>query len=163
MPSQFDFILMLARSETERLLTERLGTQGVKVERGPLFTSLVERPDSVEVTLAAPDGTVETVQASYLIAADGSHSPVRKSLGVPFTGRSLPQTYVLGDLHLDGDVPEDPAVDLPGGQRVSRGVPDGSGLVPVHGDRSRPELELTVPDQQPTRGHAAPGPGLLRR
>jgi 2-polyprenyl-6-methoxyphenol hydroxylase-like FAD-dependent oxidoreductase len=107
MPSQFDFILMLAQSETERLLTERLGCQGVKVERGLSFTALVERAESVEVTLAVPDGTTETVQASYVIAADGSHSPVRKSLGLPFTGRSLPQSYVLGDVHLAGGVAED--------------------------------------------------------
>ncbi|GAB7069937.1 FAD-dependent monooxygenase [Mycobacterium hodleri] len=107
MPSQFDFVLMLAQSETERLLTERLSSQGVKVERGLSFTSLVELPDCVEVTLAAPDGTVETVPAIYLIAADGSHSSVRKSLGLPFAGRSLPQNYVLGDLHLDGAIAED--------------------------------------------------------
>ena len=42
-----------------------------------------------------------------MIAADGSHSPIRKALGLPFTGRSLTQNYVLGDLHLAGDVPED--------------------------------------------------------
>jgi len=107
MSSQFDFILMLAQSETERLLTERLGAQGVKVERGPAFTSLEERPDCVAVTLRTEDGTAETMVASYVIAADGSHSPVRKSLGLPFTGRSLPQNYVLGDVHLTGDIPED--------------------------------------------------------
>ena len=107
MSSQFDFILLLAQSETERLLTERLGVHGVKIERGPAFASLMERPDCVAVTLRAPDGTTETVLASYVIAADGSHSPVRKSLGLPFTGRALPQNYVLGDVHLTGDIPED--------------------------------------------------------
>ncbi|KAA0093994.1 2-polyprenyl-6-methoxyphenol hydroxylase [Mycolicibacterium sp. P1-18] len=107
MPSQFGFVLMLAQSETERLLTERLGEQGVKVERGLSFTGLVDRAESVEVTLAAPDGTTDTVAASYVIAADGSHSAVRKSLGLAFTGRSLPQNYVLGDLHLAGAVAED--------------------------------------------------------
>lgn len=107
MPSQFDFVLMLAQSETERLLTERLGSQGVKVERGLSFTALDQRAESVEVTLAARDGATDTVRASYVIAADGSHSPVRKSLGIPFTGRSLPQNYVLGDVHLAGAIPED--------------------------------------------------------
>jgi 2-polyprenyl-6-methoxyphenol hydroxylase-like FAD-dependent oxidoreductase len=107
MESDYDFILMLAQSETERLLTEQLGRQGVKVERGIRFGSLVEQSDSVEVVLTAPDGTSETVEASYLIAADGSHSPVRKSLGLPFTGRSLPQNYVLGDVQLAGHMAED--------------------------------------------------------
>ena len=107
MDSQFDFILMLAQSETERLLTEQLARQGVKVERGVQFTSLTQRPDGVAVVLCDRDGTSETVEASYVIAADGSHSPVRKSLGLRFTGRSLPQDYVLGDVHLDGEMAED--------------------------------------------------------
>lgn len=107
MPSQFNFILMLAQSETERLLTQRLATQGVKVERGQSFTALVEHDDTVDVTLTALDGATETVRTSYLIAADGSHSPIRKCLGLAFTGRSLPQTYVLADLHLAGIVTED--------------------------------------------------------
>jgi 2-polyprenyl-6-methoxyphenol hydroxylase-like FAD-dependent oxidoreductase len=107
MHSQFDFILLLAQSETERVLTEQLGRQGVKVERGIHFESLVESSDSVSVVLTAPDGTAETVEASYVIAADGSHSPIRKELNLPFVGRSLPQNYVLGDVHLVGAVAED--------------------------------------------------------
>jgi 2-polyprenyl-6-methoxyphenol hydroxylase-like FAD-dependent oxidoreductase len=107
MHSQFNFVLMLAQSETERLLAEQLGRQGVKIERGVEFTSLAERPESVEVVITASDGTAETVEASYVIAADGSHSPVRKFLGLPFTGRSLPQSYVLGDVHLAGGIAED--------------------------------------------------------
>jgi 2-polyprenyl-6-methoxyphenol hydroxylase-like FAD-dependent oxidoreductase len=107
MGSQFNFVLMLAQSETERLLAEQLGRQGVKVERGVHFASLTELVDSVEVILAAPDGIPETVEASYVIAADGSHSPVRKFLGLPFTGRCMPQDYVLGDVHLAGGVAED--------------------------------------------------------
>jgi 2-polyprenyl-6-methoxyphenol hydroxylase-like FAD-dependent oxidoreductase len=107
MRSQFDFILVLAQSETERVLTEQLCRQGVKVERGVQFASLVEGSASVEVTLTTPDGGLEAVEASYVIAADGSHSAVRKFLGLPFTGRALPQSYVLGDVHVAGAIPED--------------------------------------------------------
>lgn len=107
MRSEFNFILMLAQSETERLLAERLARQGVKVERGVEFSSLTEHSDSVDVVLTGPDGTTETIGASYLVAADGSHSHIRKSLGLPFTGRSLPQNYVLGDVSLTGDLPAD--------------------------------------------------------
>ena len=193
MPSEFNFILMLAQSETERLLAEQLGRQGVKVERGVEFVSLAEHPDSVDVTLAAPDGR-EVVEASYVIAADGSHSPVRKALGLPFTGRSLPQNYVLGDVHLDRRRARGSAVDLPGAQRAfspySRWAAADSGSwrptptaspatrdEPTLADiqtlydrtvaRPRPaarsQLEFAVPDQQPAHGHAAPGPGVLRR
>ena len=40
---------------------------------------------SVIATLAGPDGEV-TVRARYCVGADGSHSRVRESLGIPFEG-----------------------------------------------------------------------------
>jgi 2-polyprenyl-6-methoxyphenol hydroxylase-like FAD-dependent oxidoreductase len=107
MPSEFNYVLLLAQSETERLLTEQLNRQGVKVERGVEMVSVSRRPDHLGVRLRSGDGAEEAVTASYLIAADGSHSAIRKALGLPFRGRSLTQSYVLGDLYLAGDVPED--------------------------------------------------------
>ena len=109
MPSEFNFILMLAQSETERLLTEQLAQQGIKVERGVEVTSVrrssTEQP--AEVTLRSGDGPEEALTASYVIAADGPHSTIRKALGVAFPGRTLPHNYVLADLHIDGAIPQD--------------------------------------------------------
>jgi len=107
MPSEYNFLLMLAQSETERLLTEQLGRQGVTVERGVEFVELAQGEAAAHVVLRNADGRTETVTASYVIAADGSHSAIRKSLGLPFVGRSLAQNYVLGDVHLAGAVPQD--------------------------------------------------------
>ena len=107
MPSEFNYLLLLAQSETERLLTQQLNRQGVKIERGVELIALTRHADGVTAVLRSGDGAEEVLDASYLIAADGSHSAIRKALGLPFTGRSLTQDYVLGDLHLAGDVPED--------------------------------------------------------
>jgi len=107
MPSEFNFVLLLAQSETERLLTEQLTRPGVKIERDVELTSLMHTESGVSALLCSGEGTAEAVDASYLIAADGSHSAVRKSLGLPFVGRSLTQNYVLSHLHLVGDVRQD--------------------------------------------------------
>ena len=107
MPSEFNFILMLAQFETERLLTERLARHGVAVERGVEFVSLAQDTAAAHVVLRHSDGRLEHVTASYVIAADGSHSPVRKALRLGYEGRSLAQSYVLGDVHLAGAVPQD--------------------------------------------------------
>lgn len=107
MPSKFNYVLLLAQSETERLLTEALSRQGVKIERGVELTALTHQPDGVSVVLRSGEGAEEVVDAAYLIAADGSHSAIRKALGLPFTGRSLTHNYVLGDLRIAGDMPED--------------------------------------------------------
>lgn len=104
MPSAFNYILMLAQSETERLLAERMARQGVKVERGVEVTALRDLGKCAEVTLRRSDGAEETMRASYVIAADGPHSTLRKALGLQFPGRTLPHDYVLADLHVDGDI-----------------------------------------------------------
>ncbi|WP_101946814.1 FAD-dependent monooxygenase [Mycobacterium sp. 3519A] len=107
MPSEFNYVLLLAQSETERLLTEQVNRQGVKIERGVALTALTQRSGRMCAVLRSGDGSEEALDASYLIAADGSHSHIRKSLGLPFVGRSLTHNYVLGDLHLAGDVLQD--------------------------------------------------------
>jgi 2-polyprenyl-6-methoxyphenol hydroxylase-like FAD-dependent oxidoreductase len=106
MTSEYAYILLLAQSETERLLAERVSALGVTVERGVEFVDL-SQGDDVHVVVRNRDGHTETIVASYVIAADGSHSPVRKALGLTFEGRSLAQTYVLGDVHLTSDVSAD--------------------------------------------------------
>jgi 2-polyprenyl-6-methoxyphenol hydroxylase-like FAD-dependent oxidoreductase len=107
MPSEFNYVLLLAQSETERLLAEQLTRQGGKVERNVELVSLAQNRDDVRAVLRSGDGTEEVVRASYLIAADGSHSVIRKMLGLPFTGKALTQNYVLGDLYLAGGIAQD--------------------------------------------------------
>ena len=109
MSSDFNFILMLAQSETERLLTEQLARQGVKVDRGVEVTAVNSGSDGepVRVTLEGAHGAGETLSANYVIAADGPHSTLRKALAMDFPGRTLPHNYVLADLHIDGDVVAD--------------------------------------------------------
>lgn len=107
MPSEFNYILMLAQSETERILTEQLSRQGVKVERGVEVTAVNSHRDHADVTVRSGSGTADTLRAHYVIAADGPHSTLRKATGLGFPGRTLPHAYVLADLHIDGDIAED--------------------------------------------------------
>ena len=149
MPSEFNYVLLLAQSDTERLLTEQLNRQGVKIERGVELTAVTQQRDGVSAVLRSGDGAEEMLDASYLIAADGSHSAIRKALGLPFTGKSLIHNYVLGDLHLAGDVPEDQlsiflgrngflAVFPMGGGRFRFMATDPDGIT---GDTGDPTLE----------------------
>ncbi|MHA0287451.1 FAD-dependent oxidoreductase [Mycobacterium sp. C3-094] len=107
MPSAFNGILMLAQSETERLLSEQLARQGVKVERGVDVVSVRNDSQSVSATVRSAGGEDECIEAQYVIAADGPHSTIRKALGMHFPGRTLPHDYVLADLHIAGPIPED--------------------------------------------------------
>lgn len=90
----YPYVLSLPQQVTETLLRERLAelAPGTLVS-GAEFTGLrSQSPDGVEFTAG---GTSH--RARWLVAADGVNSSVRRSLAVPFAGRALPDTYLMGD------------------------------------------------------------------
>jgi 2-polyprenyl-6-methoxyphenol hydroxylase-like FAD-dependent oxidoreductase len=100
--SPYPFALMLPQSETERLLEERLGELGVKVERSVAATALSFAGDRVEAVLTRADGTQEKVVTPWLAGCDGAHSLVRHSVGAGFAGETLNSDWILADVHMTG-------------------------------------------------------------
>ncbi|HKS49977.1 MAG TPA: FAD-dependent oxidoreductase [Amycolatopsis sp.] len=100
--------LGLPQYETERLLTERLATLGVRPRRGAELISFTQDGDGVTATLALAGGGKEKVRAKYLVGCDGAHSKVRELLGLTFTGGlgQFPQLFMLGDVDVDWDMPK---------------------------------------------------------
>lgn len=58
---------------------------GARVALGTEVVGVAERGDGVRVTLRAAQGE-RTVDARYLVAADGAHSSIRRSLGIAMRG-----------------------------------------------------------------------------
>lgn len=124
-PPPYAFVLSLPQPRTEALLAERLeklapgarccGVDILNVETG-----------EAETRVRLSSG--EHVRAAYLVAADGKGSAVRAQLGIPFRGRSYPDTYLMGDFADTTDMGSDAALyftragliesfPLPGGVR----------------------------------------------
>jgi 2-polyprenyl-6-methoxyphenol hydroxylase-like FAD-dependent oxidoreductase len=97
---RYNFMLALLQAETERILEQRLAEHGTPVEWSTEFTGLDAAPDRVRATLVADDQE-RTVEASYLIGADGAHSTVRDALGLPFRGSTDPSPWWLVDVRMD--------------------------------------------------------------
>jgi 2-polyprenyl-6-methoxyphenol hydroxylase-like FAD-dependent oxidoreductase len=100
--SPYPYGLMLPQSDTERLLEQRLGGQGVTVERRVELVTFMQREDGVEAVLRHADGREETVSAAWLVGCDGAHSAVRHTLGAPFTGEAIDSDWILADVHMTG-------------------------------------------------------------
>ena len=66
--SRFPYALMIAQSETERVLEEKLAARGVKVERTVELTGFQDDGRRVSAKLRRADGTTETVTADWLAA-----------------------------------------------------------------------------------------------
>jgi 2-polyprenyl-6-methoxyphenol hydroxylase-like FAD-dependent oxidoreductase len=109
--SPYNFVLMIAQSETERVLEEHLATFGIKAERLTELTKFDEGSDGVACTLKHADGHEETVEAKWLAGCDGAHSTVRHQLGKEFHGNTMLTDWVLADLHMKG-VEGAPAINI---------------------------------------------------
>jgi putative polyketide hydroxylase len=71
----------------ERVLLAHLSSLGpARLELGTELVGLESERDGVRATLRAATGEERTVQARYLVAADGAHSTVRAALGIPMRG-----------------------------------------------------------------------------
>jgi len=103
----YPYALMIAQSETERVLEECLAARGVKAERSVTMESFTEKGAGIEAVLRKADGTSETVQADWLLGCDGAHSTTRHGLGFAFEGSTQDSDWYLADIHLTGLEPQD--------------------------------------------------------
>ncbi len=110
--SRHRYLLFLSQTETERILREALGKFGVGIERGVELVGFAQDPLSpdpspVKVVLRHAGGNLEEALAPWLIDAEGAHSTARTTLGLPFEGRTMDETYALGDVLVEGGLSED--------------------------------------------------------
>ncbi|MEV4599980.1 FAD-dependent monooxygenase [Amycolatopsis sp. NPDC049253] len=92
-------IWFLGQSQTEGILRERLSSFGVRVELGVGLVGFTQTASGVTASLS----TGETVEAAYLVGADGGKSFVRKALGIPFEGTTDESIrMLLGDVQASG-------------------------------------------------------------
>jgi 2-polyprenyl-6-methoxyphenol hydroxylase-like FAD-dependent oxidoreductase len=80
--------LFITQIGLEPVLRERAQELGAEHRFGTELVRFEQDDDGVTSVLRARDGDAEeTVRSQYLIAADGSHSPVREALGIDLAGR----------------------------------------------------------------------------
>jgi 3-(3-hydroxy-phenyl)propionate hydroxylase len=61
---------------------------------GARATDVRQDEEGVTLTIEHTDGTSEDLSGSYLIACDGAHSAIRKTLGISFDGLTIPEIFL---------------------------------------------------------------------
>jgi 2-polyprenyl-6-methoxyphenol hydroxylase-like FAD-dependent oxidoreductase len=147
-PSRFPFMLNIPQDETERLLREHVTELGGVIEQGCELVGLVEDTDRVLATVRNATGETETIRADYLAGCDGAHSRVRKELGLDFDGHPYDDDWLLADVRVDWEKPDNEVQAFFNPQRgpvIFFPMRDGRWRVfgPFAGDRGRrpPALE----------------------
>lgn len=93
--------LMLPQFLTEHIMRERLSELGHRVEFGCELLGFEQDADGITARVAGAAGE-ETLQARYLVGADGGRSGIRKALGVDFPGKTLGVRAIVADVVLAG-------------------------------------------------------------
>lgn len=144
------YSVLLPQSEIERMQIEHLAALGVEVQRPAEVIDLWQDEEQIHVRLRVGDGTASTISAQYLVAADGGHSVVRKTLGVPFAGQKLQGAYVMdADAEFAVELEADRGTFLlgHGGFVVIGQRPDGSHRIAL----SLPANDRRISTERPTR------------
>ena len=82
--------VFITQSVLEPLLQKRAVELGADLRFGTQMTSFEQDADGVTAIIQDRDtGSTQTVRARYMVAADGSHSSIRESLGIRMLGRGV--------------------------------------------------------------------------
>ena len=136
-------LLGVPQYATERVLTEHLASFGVAIEHGVSLTSLHQSGDGVTVELDGPQGA-ERAAYRYVVGCDGAHSAVRRALDIGFEGDAFPMEFMLGDVHIDWDVPR--AISVFAVEPKQDAAPDFFVAIPLPG-RGRYRVSMTAPER----------------
>ncbi|WP_288583081.1 FAD-dependent oxidoreductase [uncultured Methylobacterium sp.] len=67
-------------------------------------TGLDQDGQGVRLTVATPEGE-RVVEAEWVLAADGAHSPTRTRMGLPFPGQRFEERFLIADVRMSADFP----------------------------------------------------------
>ncbi|MBZ4415508.1 bifunctional 3-(3-hydroxy-phenyl)propionate/3-hydroxycinnamic acid hydroxylase [Myxococcus sp. RHSTA-1-4] len=84
--------------DLERALRAKVSSHApVDTALGVELTGLAEREGAVFATLKHADGSTATVEAAYVIGADGAGSAVRRLIGLDFQGHTYAEDWLIVD------------------------------------------------------------------
>jgi 2-polyprenyl-6-methoxyphenol hydroxylase-like FAD-dependent oxidoreductase len=123
LPTPYPYTLMISQAVTESVLLEHLAALGGHVQRPRTLVGLTQ--DASQATALLDDGS--RISARFVVGADGMHSAVREQAGIPFSGGSYAESFVLADVRLSGAVPSDEVILYfsPAGMVVVAPLPEG--------------------------------------
>jgi 2-polyprenyl-6-methoxyphenol hydroxylase-like FAD-dependent oxidoreductase len=99
-------LLIIPQSDTEEILERTLAARGHLVERRRELIGFEQNRDRVQARIRSDDGSEETIATEFLVSCEGAHSVVRKQAGFSFAGRTMPMRFLLADVTIDWDHPE---------------------------------------------------------
>lgn len=105
--TQYPYVFMHEQSKTERNFLNFLKKHDKHILYNTKVLSLTDEGDDVKAVIKTKEGKEETIQARWVIGADGAHSIVRHTLNIPFAGKTYKQSLFVMDCKIETDLPTD--------------------------------------------------------
>jgi 2-polyprenyl-6-methoxyphenol hydroxylase-like FAD-dependent oxidoreductase len=93
----FPFRVQCEQHKLTRIIRDRLTGLDVEIEYGAPVTGI--RLDGAEATVELGDGGTRT--APWVVAADGAHSAVRRSMDIDFEGETYPERFLVASTAME--------------------------------------------------------------
>ncbi|HET7289306.1 MAG TPA: FAD-dependent monooxygenase [Thermodesulfobacteriota bacterium] len=103
--SRYPYFLILAQSDTERILNAHMESFGIRVEREKELVGIERTNAGITARLKLEDGSEEFIDCWYVAGCDGAHSTSRHLLDLEFKGAPYPNYWLLADCDLDWKYP----------------------------------------------------------
>ncbi|MGH6610943.1 MAG: FAD-dependent monooxygenase, partial [Burkholderiaceae bacterium] len=88
----------------EEMMVERLQALGATVRWKNKAVGIEQNAQGARVQVETPDGRY-TIEAHYVIAADGAHSALRNALGLSWSGQVFNDRFLIADVLMKGEFP----------------------------------------------------------
>ena len=105
--SPYPFLLIVEQGKHESLLYDHIRTLGQDVRWQTTLESFSQNETGVTANVVGADGEKQTIEAKYLLAADGAKSIVRHELGMTFEGSTLERMFYVADVQIAWEYPHD--------------------------------------------------------
>ncbi len=105
--ARFPSFTSLAQYYVEHYLVERAAAQpNLQLRWRNRLTGASVKTDGVLLEIDTPDGAYQ-IHADWVVAADGARSAMRRHLGLDFKGNRLKDKFVIADVRVHADLPNE--------------------------------------------------------
>lgn len=111
-PRPYNFILALPQHQTESILESRVNNLSSETLIRSATVTDIRQTNELILIHYEKSGKTQTISSSYVIGCDGKNSFVRQAAGIKFTGKTYPDTYIMGDYSDNTDFGSKAAVYL---------------------------------------------------
>jgi 2-polyprenyl-6-methoxyphenol hydroxylase-like FAD-dependent oxidoreductase len=99
-------LIIIPQSVTEEILETSLAERSRVVERRRELIGFSQTADCVNSMVRHEDCAEEPIRSQFLVSCEGAHSVIRKQAGLTFDGATLPLRFLLADVTIDWDLPD---------------------------------------------------------